>query len=135
MTTLKDRTPLDVFATACEGGINYWAHFHSYHWIKDSANMEPDYEGFEARIRESGYVYNTPDQGMLTINRDVICTGVTRLFNKITDGSMKISPYHAYAVLGLNAVINHGADADLDYDADTADMIVQMGLFDEVIYG
>jgi hypothetical protein len=123
---------MDVFTTACEGGINYWASFKSYHWCLDNSGSldKMDYENFRAVIVEKG------GEGEITINREVIERGIDGLAKRLVGHDFRLSLYHTMAILELWKIVNAEGNLDyLDYDGDTADLIVQQGLFGEVIYG
>ena len=140
MTTTKDQALLDVFTTACEGGINYWADVRKYHWTNDPNGdplRAPDYEGFEARIMDKEDTYTgSDDYEPILINRETIEEGIDSLAKRLVHNDLTLSSYHTIAILELWKIVNaEGNDDNLDYDADTADLIVQQGLFGDVIYG
>jgi hypothetical protein len=130
MTTAHDRLMLDLFTTALEGGIGYWAECHSYHWMigppADDVEPETDYNGFYADITERDY----EDDGAADhrINRQTLIRGYNRAISpewrdRLHWSSGEKPPY----------VVTD--DTDWDFDAGDADMIVQLGLFNEIIYG
>jgi hypothetical protein len=137
--TTKDRVLLDVFTTALEGGINYWAHVRMYHWTNDPSGdplRNPDYEGFEARIMDKEDVDGNDQYEPLIINRETIEEGIDELAKRLVHNDLTLSPYHTVAILELWKIVNaEGNDENLDYDADTADLIVQQGLLGDVIFG
>jgi hypothetical protein len=100
----------DVFVTALEGGINYWAAVDVY---RPSRTM--------AIIRDTDR-----DNAPYTINAAVIRRGI----NLIVHDNINICDDIAKAVVWGNARNDAG-----DIDAVVADCIIQAGLFDEVIYG
>lgn len=111
----------DVFTTALEGGISYWAKVDEYHW-RDSSGNE-DLEGFRAAIRDA------EDPGdQLSVDATVIDRGIS-LFDPIASER----PAGHYWRQFLDANRTNGADGD--YDAGVADAIVQLGLFGKIIYG
>jgi len=132
MATNKDQALMGVFTTACEGGINYWASFRKYHWCLDRPGSidNMDYENFEAVIVEEG------GGGEITINREVIEHGIDGLAKRLVGNDFRLNAYHTMAILELWKAVNIEGVLDYcDYDADTADLIVQQGLFGEIIYG
>jgi hypothetical protein len=137
MITTKDTILIDVFTTALEGGINYWADVRKYHWTNDPNGdplRDPDYEGFEARIMDKEDVEGRDEP--FIINRQVIEEGIDSLAKRLVGNDLTLSSYHANAILELWKIVNAGGNDDnLDFDADTADLIVQQGLFGDVIYG
>ena len=138
-----------LFTTALEGGIGYWSACSKYRWSEDSEGLFSDINGFYAVIEPTedntwGIWEGNRDTQPLRIDLDVMARGA-RLMNwyvqGIVDGRGRQVPldqikpwpadhYHwqyveAYTTLGQSG----------DYDAGTADMIVQFGLFGEVVYG
>lgn len=119
----RDQYLLDIFTTAMEGGIGYWSQAHSYHWyFKDEIRGE-DYLGFYADIMD---VEDDDATTTMRIDRGVIIKGynlgATEWRNKLR-WSTEPPPL----------VITD--DTDWDFDAGDADMIVQLGLFGDVLYG
>jgi hypothetical protein len=134
MTTNKDKALIDVFTTACEGGINYWAGFKSYHWCLDNSGSldKMDYENFEAKI----VFFDERNYEPVTINREAIERGIDELAKRLVGNDFRLNNYHTIAILELWKIVNAEGNLDyLDFDADTADLIVQHGLFGEIIYG
>lgn len=111
-----------VFTTAIEGGINYWAKVIEYHWTFG----EPEYKidpAFYAVIVESDKDRQIP----LRIDSRTITRGISRAWNH----RRKLGDYHWVALDNLQ----FNRYDDVDFDADTADIIVQYGLFGELIFG
>lgn len=121
--TERDRVYFDLFITALEGGIGYWSECSAYHWTYDDEEGD-DILGFFARIEdmEDGQKYK--------ITRATIAAGVGKAYEAVKSGRMQ-NKYHRRAIKDLK----HGDFEDLDYDAETADYIVQCGLFGEAVYG
>lgn len=108
----------DVFVTACEGGINYWARIERYH---HSTNGKDDLEGFHAKI------FDTEEEKRHDIHRATIEHGL-KAFQK--------PGVHINAELRgqiLAADVTNGENVTLD--AEGADAVVQAGLFGQVVYG
>ena len=138
---LEDKELLkDLFVTAIEGGIDYWSNVTVYkHSIDDwFATIETD----DISENANGL---TDDDGMVTLRIDesTILKGI-ELFAKETDSDREdknIHPDSDHANLSrlcVQLVNPYGPVTELDffdYDCLDADMIVQMGLFGEVIYG
>lgn len=104
----------DLLVTAAEGGSNYWASF-----------TEPRPAGGEyvsVHVTEHAPHSRTP-----RVSRRV---GVLDML----EGLRNLS--RAVGRSGFPAAVKHLNDAlEEDYDATTADVVLQMALFDEVIYG
>jgi len=139
----------DVFVTAMEGGSNYWCYRHDYRCMQrgedgqviKKADGYPEYdtEGFYAVIT----VDNEPDLGRITVNAATIALGLSRILSaktfevldwetaKVTHGDIKN--------LGkgtANAIRRAWTECEAgDIDAELADVVLQVGIFDEVVYG
>ena len=105
----------DVITTAVEGGIGYWARISEYHWrngIPTTAMIEP---------------LDPMDQWPLAqLDRVLVQKGIDAL----AEGNIKVAP----DILGAILVSVVRPD-DYDIDATAADVIVQAGLFNDIIYG
>jgi hypothetical protein len=148
---------LDLFTTALEGGIGYWSECSKYHWHLDpiidkhgNQQIPDDIDGFYATIHpiEDGQwgVFDGGDEDSrpLTIDLTVMERGA-RLMNFYVQGVVdcqgkqvplgEIQPpldeKHYYWQY-VEAYCSNGDDGD--YDAGVADMVVQFGLFGEVVY-
>lgn len=110
----------DVFVTACEGGINYWAEVDQYHWSDGDRN--PDLFGFFAVIHDAEDLATK-----FRVDASVIAAGLQR----VSAGPVE----HLGEGLRANIVQATIAGDAGEIDADDADTIVQVGLFGKVIYG
>ena len=143
--TTRNELFLGLFTTALEGGIGYWSQALSYHWCNDGGTE--DYEGFNAlvvdteeheclstRRDDAGVLHaycheegcDGKDVGLL-INRDVIAKGYRLATSPAWRNALAWSSDKPPLVIT--------EDTDWDYDAGDADMIVQLGLFDKVVFG
>lgn len=116
-----------IFTTALEGGIGYWSQAATYRWSMAGDSNVDDLDGFIAIIGEfdestGKYRHDKP----LTINRAVIQKGLARLADK----DFKVRDDIRKTALAGSAMNDAG-----DIDAEIADVIVQAGLFGEIIYG
>lgn len=108
-TEIDEQVLKDLVVTAVEGGISYWASTSAYNPDAGTATIHDTVE-------------ESPDP--LEINLDVIRHGLTLLA-----ADRSLAPrFHDQAVAMF-------ADEETDFDADTADVVVQLGLFEEVVYG
>lgn len=123
MTSNRDEYLLDIFTTALEGGIGYWSLCTKYHWSNDG---EPDHEGFYAKIIENNDDANPDGGDPHTIDRDTIAYGLEL-------GATTWRDRLSWSTGPPPFII--GRDTDWDFDAGDADMIVQLGLFEDVVYG
>lgn len=133
MTTAYDQLMLDLFTTAIEGGVNYWAQVESYHWQREPTsdeshrNQPADYAGFYANITEVEYEDETDGSADHRIDRGVMIKGYSLARGEWRDKIHWSS--------GEKPPWVWTEDTDWDFDAGDADCIVQLGLFGEVVYG
>lgn len=102
----------DLLITAVEGGINYWAQVSGYKFT--------DVPG-EAEVT----VHDLESEHQHFVDIDVIAKGLGRL--QQDEGLRSL-----YSDL-LVASRTNGEDGD--FDASGADVVLQLGIFGEVIYG
>jgi hypothetical protein len=116
----RDKHYNSVFTTALEGGIGYWSQCSRYFWsIGDDAMTEA--LDFIAVVHD----VEDEDETAYVIDRSVIASGIRR--------ALKHGGWNAYHTAAL-AALSLGNFDDADYDSDTADLIVQFGLFNEQRY-
>ena len=123
MTNLKQVWALDqhyfnLFITACEGGVNYWAQVDEYHW---HTHLADDVYGFSAVL-----VDHEDDEQVWELDRSVIARGwglATGEWRSKISWSTGEPP------------VVWTESSYWDYDAEDADAIVQLGLFGDVVYG
>lgn len=118
----EDDAIFGVFVTALEGGIGYWSTCTTYKW--DGMGNGYYAEVFDHEDMDGGV------PKILRIDRDLILKGVKEAREKWVGDRMD---YHARAIRLMAE--GFWTSIDLDYDADTADLIVQHGLFGEAVYG
>jgi hypothetical protein len=115
---LSDKEVVDIYTTALEGGIGYWAIADEYKW----QYLYEDWENDIVHPLE-------PDQVLVVLSdtedddfKDEQLTPA-----KIRAGvKLLIEKYpHMYQIL----------DDQFHVDADGADAVVQLGLFGEIVYG
>ena len=122
MTTARDLLYFDIFITALEGGINYWAQINSYHHaVEDSPSDDPESEdilGYYADINEMDDGWEEI-AARHRIDRSTIARGYTLAageWRRKTAWSTEPPPLFV------------DDDTDWDFDAGDADTIVQLGL-------
>lgn len=119
----------DVLTTAIEGGINYWAEgcgfqrhpvghprFLSYYACSLRANAEDD----DAERRT-----------WKPVTLETVQEGVRRILAGELRREQVTNAYHVAACV----MIQRGDSDNVDYDAETADLILQAALFNEIVYG
>lgn len=144
MTEARKRLCHNIFTTAIEGGTNYWAARTAYHWRKADATDDMDthdacdIDGFYADIVETEDAEEGDDGNLKgkahRIDLAVIDRGINAAANlTATFGGHPLNPkgrLHAICY-----ALNGPAADEVDFDADDADNIVQIGIFNDVVYG
>jgi hypothetical protein len=126
--TERERMLNSVFTTALEGGIGYWSQCTEYRWHVAGTDAVEALD-FIAVIIETGDGDGT-DQ--FVIDRTVISRGTRKFYEHMRRLSQEgtANRYQWQAAKDLH----HGNWDEADYDSDTADLIVQFGLFGEARY-
>lgn len=123
-----DQLMLDIFTTALEGGINYWAEVIDYRWT-DRETKKALMKNFYASIKE------IDEDNLYLINRDVIVRGYTIASEELQSEEIRwstSSPLSKKDILSASYI----DDSDCwDFDAGDADIIVQLGLFKDIQFG
>lgn len=128
-----DQFLADLFTTAMEGGIGYWSSASSYHiWIDGDSTKGEDLLGFYADITDD------EQGGDYRVNRRIIARGWRKLSTHRDPDPA--SPEHRTWRDSLNwssekPPVVWSVEAEWDFDASDADMILQLGLLDDVVYG
>ena len=110
----------DVFITAIEGGINYWAEVESYGWYGRMTDGS-----FYAWVVE----FEKDDAEAVRVDIDVIARGFARLPAWLLRQGFAKDHYFWQAIEA-----NRSNGEDGDFDSSVADIIVQLGLLGEVRY-
>lgn len=131
MTDNRKQFLHDVFVTAMEGGIGYWSIATKYHWMNKETE-ECDLDGFYANIvdamsaGDTDFADTEPDFPPSTINRKVIQRGL----KLIREGKAQIAPSIK------EWIVKDDRENEMSrMDANAADCVVQIGLFDQIVYG
>lgn len=131
-----------VLETAVEGACSYWADvsadpseesvrnegvrdFDLSDYIEEDAEASRDDEGGIAYTEASFLVSKDPTQG-----GTLDLQGVADAIERIVSGEVDVPPAIREIIL---AAVEDGDASDID--AEAADCIVQVGLFDEIVYG
>lgn len=119
-----------VLTTAIEGGIGYWSSVEDYEWGYPDlgcSNGEPLPAGAQSYARALIWEDESDDVTPLEVNVETIA----KAFGKIREDRLNL--------LKLGEARSRFLEADRENDGDLdaldADMIVQIGLFGEVVYG
>lgn len=141
-----------IFTTAMEGGIGYWSVASEYHWSKPNpSDSVEDLDGFyailesseddwgveEAWIAECGETLDITETQSLRVDLKVIERGWDMFMDKVLaavktedrDAGFSRHYFRQFVVQYLTDM------EEGDSDADGCDLVVQLGLFGEVVYG
>lgn len=128
----------EVLVTAIEGGIGYWSYAYAYEWFF------PELAGGTARPSPGGAANAYADvvereeerATALPLPLDVIARALTTIQRRCPHGmSEHVRRTVRYCDRMNSAAPDQAPAGIVDIDADLADQIVQVGLFDEVRYG
>lgn len=125
--TKRDHALNDLFTTALEGGIGYWSECSRYQWSDGEGNPIRE---FQAVIHDTVDEAEDGSYPRYVIDRLVIQRGMNRLYRHLIRLGDEANRYHKKAC----ADYAYGKWDDFDYDSDTADMVVQFGLFGSIQY-
>ena len=123
---IKDEMINDIFITAIEQGIGYWAVASQTEYTGEGSSLT--YVSAMLADREEAFTWGSRSRLEFTwhrLDKDVIVKGIERIMS----GEVGIrSDLHAQISESIRA-------DDCDIDADAADCIVQAGIFGELVYG
>lgn len=119
-----DQTAADVLSAAIEGGTNYWAA------VSKIERAEPG--GEVAYLSVSYHEMNDDCDGYKEAGVTVDLAAVKAAMRKIAFEDVKHVSASTKAT--VRALIFEGSE-EADYDADDADIIVQVAVLGEVVYG
>ena len=110
MNNITSNTQLinDLFTTACEGGINYWCELNNYDYKNTTSDYSINTNDAPSGITKQGSISDT-----------TIINGIKTLQTMNNSFSKRI----------LNDIINE------NFDAETGDVVLQLGLFNKIIFG
>ena len=112
----------DIITTAVEGGINYWAAVSSYHW------------SFEEPATTKVTVHEMDDDEMdykeVGVRVDIGC--IAGAISKIIDRNVELHLHESYRQSIAEA---SSANDTGELDSIFADIIVQVAVLGDVIYG
>ena len=111
---LTDEFLRDVLTTAIEGGVTYWSRVTEYQWDNPNPNQV-----YAVLVDIAEYNDHEPEEHRITLA--TVVTGIERILAR-----PQLRQGLAAHIFALDAG---------EIDADDADVIVQMGLFNEVTYG
>jgi hypothetical protein len=117
-TAEREEFLADIIITATEGGTNYWARSRAYHYDGDPKFTHVEFCDMELE--------GTAEEKWNLVNVDVVARGL----QKVLDPEFKLSSL----IRDHIRLANNENDAG-EIDAGAADIIVQAGMFGEIVYG
>lgn len=116
---VSDEFLADILITAVEGGINYWAQVESY-----THSRGPEYT--RAMLTPAdGEAGGWPAKHVV-LDTTVVLTGLQRVLGHKVGCGEEV----------MNWIVSGSLNDDAgEIDADAADVIVQAGIFGELVYG
>lgn len=121
MNKHHDQLIHDIFVTAIEGGVNYWASVSNYKWSTGDGSTE-DLEGFSCILHDE----EDEDAEPYAIDRAVIRRGYRLAASKEWRNRIRWSSENPPLIVDEDG---------WDVDAGDADNILQLGIFGEIVYG
>lgn len=139
-TRTAERTEFlgDIITTAVEGGTGYWAQVSQYQWTERDGSVRRGVgavvtEGAGAgETRATLHEMNDDGDGYKAEGLDLTIDKVATAIGKLVRGEVK--HYTAGTVFDSIKMANEENDAG-EIDADGADVIAQVALLGEVVYG
>ena len=128
---VTNKTLLDLFTTACEGGINYWCDLVEYHWSNwEGDKRVEDLEGFYAIVED------LEDHKQYRLDAEALRSALITCARSVRGDKNWPGPDASSSslLLLISDKFPH-MDIDVDYDAWVADCIAQVAMLGEVVYG
>lgn len=129
--TYPDRLIRDLMTTAAEGSINYWCEYTFVQRLPRDHPEEPlNVTKIMAKVAEGPVSCDHPDIEEAEIHAFELDAA------KMRQGIARLlAPGAQIAPSTRNEVFMLGIDPEHDFDADTADAIVQFAVFGELVFG
>ncbi len=129
--TTRERNVIDLFTTACEGGIQYWATVEAYR------HSDEDFTANRARLVDRVAV---DEYGKAEASSRYVLTaeliGVTlRRVVALPASTFELSAGWKSRLTALHFAAAKPYFDDLDYDATDADVLAQVATLGRVVYG
>jgi hypothetical protein len=119
----------NTLSTACEGGISYWASVGDYDWgFPDMGHSDgrPWLAGEQAYVTAKVWEDDSEDVTPFDVDLETIAKG----WGLFMDKTWERDYFQTDAKLA-----NRTNGEDGDVDAEVADVVLQLALFGEVVYG
>ena len=123
----RERFYIDILITAVEGGVNYWATVNGYRWS--------DGNGKQIANTRAVLIEDTEGEPKHVLNLATIAKGMSLLHKGGGFSKNKKVETPEWWVKKWRTAYRDCATGDWDFDACDADVVVQAGLFGEVVYG
>lgn len=120
-TRIRQEFYADIIVCAVEGGINYWAFTDEYDYLPEKARVL-------VASKDNIVALGASEEGIWKeVTPDVLAQGFSKVRN---DASLKINKGLRRTLLTAYDECDAG-----DIDAEGADVLVQIALFGEIVYG
>ena len=135
--TITNKDAADVVITAVEGGTNYWAEVQEYNWStwyeKDEARSNETYSFERVKDLPEDFVFVQIREDADRVDPERFSNTWIPLTREVIEKGVRLC-FERYPQL---ITVDEGSDGQVDFDVDAsgADVIVQLAIFGEVIYG
>jgi hypothetical protein len=130
-TAEREEFLADVITAAVEGGTGYWAQVSQYQYVMDGdikvyCGEKVEGGGTRATLHEMNDDETGYKSDELVVTTDTIAAGIAKLADRQVQLNVRI----------LDHILEANRENDAtNIDADDADIIVQVALLGEIIYG
>jgi len=124
---LTDKAARDILTTAVQQGCAYWANDYK------RLNEKRDREGYTIRFSIGDPIKSSQAEGTPPLHRTVTVKTIQRAVQRMIDtqGTPKgVHPSYVYELLKC-----YCGDVDSNADAMTCDAVLQLAVFEQVVYG
>jgi hypothetical protein len=133
---ITNKDAADVVITAVEGGTNYWAEVKDYNWStwyeKDEARSNETYSFDRVKDLPEDFVFVQIREDAEQVEPERFSNTWIPLTREVIEKGVRLC-FERYPQL---ITVDEGSNGEVDFnvDADGADVIVQLAIFEEVIY-
>jgi hypothetical protein len=129
---LTNEDAADIVHGAVEGGTNYWAEVKDYKWSTWYKDPESTLSSIREDLPEDFVFVNIrEDAEQLDLDEEPKWVGLTK--ENLERGVIGLIEKYPHLIHGVS---NRGeGDVEFDFDATSCDVIVQLAVFGEVVYG
>lgn len=124
---LTEKAARDILTTAVQQGCAYWANDYK------GLNEKRDREGYTTRFTIGAPIKGSEAEGTPPLHKTITAKTIQRAVQRMIDTAGTPKGVHASYVYELLKL--YCADVDSNADAMTCDAVLQLAVFEEVIYG